>query len=43
MGDKANSQMPGLLVPHEAWADYHSPGYGGDKAEFTEERADLQI
>ena len=29
-------------MPYEGWADYHSHGYGGDKAEFTEERADLQ-
>ena len=41
IGDKADNQMPRILVPYEGWADYHSLGYGGDKAEFTEERADL--
>ena len=35
--------MPGFLGPYEGQADYHSHGYGGDKADFTEEKPDLQI
>ena len=38
-GDRAEYQTLGFLGPYEGWADY----YGGDKAEFTEERADLRI
>ena len=39
-GDRDKYQMPGFLGPYKGKANYHSPGYGGDKAKFTEERAD---